>query len=47
MAAGFGVGPGAFWQLSLKEWRMLTERPEAVGPMGRGVLDKLVERWPD
>ena len=47
LAAGFGVGPDGFWRLSLKEWRMLTERPDVVGPMGRGVLKQMAERWPD
>ncbi|MFA4951312.1 phage tail assembly chaperone [Brevundimonas sp.] len=47
MAAGFGAGPQAFWRLSLKEWRMLTERPDVVGPMGRGVFEQMAERWPD
>lgn len=47
MAAGFGVGPQAFWQLSLREWRILTARPEAVSPMGRRVLEQMAERWPD
>ena len=47
MAAGFGVGPQAFWRLSLREWRMLTERPDVVRPMGRGVFEQMAERWPD
>ena len=47
MAAGFGVGPEGFWRLSLREWRMLMERPDVVGPMGRGVLEQMTERWPD
>ena len=47
LAAGFGVGPEGFWRLSLREWRMLMERPDVVGPMGRGVLEQMTERWPD
>ena len=47
LAARLGVGPEAFWRLSLKEWRMLTERPEVETPMGRGVLEQMAERWPD
>ena len=47
MAAGFGVGPQAFWRLSLKEWRMLMAGPEAVSLMGRAVLEQMAERWPD
>ena len=47
LAARLGVGPEGFWRLSLKEWRMLTARAEAVLPMGRGVLEQMAERWPD
>ncbi len=47
MAVRFGVRPQAFWRLSLKEWRMLTARPDVVGPMGRGVFEQMAERWPD
>lgn len=47
MAASFGVGPKGFWRLSLKEWRMLMARPDAVQPMGRGMFEQMSERWPD
>lgn len=47
LAAAWGVGPESFWRLSLKEWRMLTARPEGAAPMGRGELEALSARWPD
>ncbi len=46
-AAMLGVGPEAFWRLSLKEWRMLTQRPDGVVPLGRGQLEAMRRRWPD
>ena len=48
-AAGFGVGPEAFWRLSLKEWRMLTEATgfQVGAPMGRLDFETLAARWPD
>lgn len=46
-AAILGVMPDAFWRLSLKEWRMLTERPESAAPMGRNDLMRMAEAWPD
>ncbi|GAW41256.1 hypothetical protein SH203_01660 [Brevundimonas sp. SH203] len=46
-AAALGVAPEAFWRLSLKEWRMLTETPRAATPMGRQGLARLMETWPD
>ena len=46
-AALLGVAPEAFWRLSLKEWRMLTQAPGAATPMGRGTLARLMEEWPD
>jgi uncharacterized phage protein (TIGR02216 family) len=42
-----GLEPDRFWRLSLKEWRMLTVRPEGRAPMGRGELERLKETWPD
>ena len=33
-AARLGLGPEAFWRLSLREWRMLTERPGGGLPIG-------------
>ena len=46
-ALTLGIQPEAFWRLSLKEWRMLTEAPRGPGAMGRGRLDELMRRWPD
>ncbi|MDK2747802.1 MAG: phage tail assembly chaperone [Brevundimonas sp.] len=46
-AVRMGVTPEAFWRLSLKEWRMLTEAPRGTAPMGRAGLAKLMEDWPD
>jgi len=46
-ALALGVRPEAFWRLSIREWRMLTERPDAVGPLGRREMEGLAERWPD
>lgn len=46
-ALALGIGPEAFWRLSLKEWRMLMAAERGPGPMGRGRLDELMGRWPD
>lgn len=46
-AAMLGVEPPGFWRLSLREWRMLTERPAAVRPMDRREFDRMREAWPD
>lgn len=46
-AAVLGVAPAAFWRVSLKEWRMLTEAPTASAPMGRIEFERLAEAWPD
>ncbi|WP_332659339.1 phage tail assembly chaperone [Brevundimonas sp.] len=46
-AAMLGVAPEAFWRLSLKEWRMLTDRPASGAPMGRTDLVRMTEAWPD
>lgn len=45
-AVALGVQPEAFWRLSLKEWRMLTERAGAP-TLERGGLEALMARWPD
>ena len=47
LAAAMGVAPEAFWRLSLREWRMLTEVPRGTAPMGREGLARLMEGWPD
>jgi uncharacterized phage protein (TIGR02216 family) len=46
-AVRLGIPPEGFWRLSLKEWRMLTEAPSGVAPMGRESLRRLMEGWPD
>ncbi len=46
-ATRLGVGPEAFWRLSLREWRMLTERPGGVVPIGRLDFERMAEAWPD
>lgn len=46
-AARLGVGPEAFWRLSLKEWRMLTAPEDGPTPMRRADLEALAARWPD
>ncbi len=46
-AAALGVGPEAFWRLSLAEWRMLTEAAPGVRPLGRGEFEQMMAAWPD
>ena len=46
-AARLGVGPEAFWRLSLREWRMLTEQPDSAAPLGRSDFEQMAEAWPD
>lgn len=46
-AVRLGVGPEAFWRLSLREWRMLTERPGGGLPIGRLDFERMAEAWPD
>ena len=46
-ASHLGLRPGAFWRLSLKEWRMLMEAPAAGEPMRRGEFERMAEAWPD
>lgn len=46
-ASVLGVAPEGFWRLSLKEWRMLTERRAGPAPMGRSDLMRMTETWPD
>lgn len=47
-AVAMGIMPQVFWQLSLREWRMLTDVPagQAVS-LPRGALVEMMERWPD
>ncbi|RZJ01572.1 MAG: phage tail assembly chaperone [Brevundimonas sp.] len=46
-ALALGLDPEAFWRLSLREWRMLTERTAGPAPMGRGAFERMTEAWPD
>lgn len=46
LALGLGLPPEAFWRLSLKEWRALTEAPPAPVP-SRADLSALIARYPD
>lgn len=46
-AAALGVGPEAFWRLSLAEWRMLTEAAPGTSPMERGEFETMMAAWPD
>lgn len=46
-ALAFGLGPEAFWRLSLREWRVLTEQVGEPAAMGRGEFERLAEAWPD
>lgn len=46
-AARMGVAPEAFWRLSLREWRWLTEGPGQAQPLGRSEFERMAETWPD
>ncbi len=46
LALSLGLPPEAFWRLSLKEWRALTEAPPAPAP-SRADLSALIARYPD
>lgn len=46
-AARAGVAPEAFWRLSLKEWRLLTEASVEWAPLARREFEQLAEAWPD
>ncbi|MEN0652568.1 MULTISPECIES: phage tail assembly chaperone [Hyphobacterium] len=41
-----GITPRDFWQLSLKEWRALTQAT-GPAPLGRDELEALRARFPD
>ena len=47
LAARLGIPPTAFWALSLREWRMLTETPATSEPLRRCEFERMVEAWPD
>ncbi|MBN8606787.1 MAG: phage tail assembly chaperone [Caulobacterales bacterium] len=44
-ALGLGVQPGAFWRLSIKEWRAIAA-PSAES-LSRAAFDALVRQFPD
>lgn len=46
LALSLGLSPEAFWRLSLKEWRALTETPPAP-VLSRADLSALIARYPD
>lgn len=46
LALSLGVAPEAFWRLSLKEWRALTDTPPAP-VLTRADLSALIARYPD
>ncbi|MBO9545696.1 phage tail assembly chaperone [Caulobacter sp.] len=46
LAMSLGIAPEAFWRLSLKEWRALTETP-AAPVLTRTDLSALIARYPD
>lgn len=46
-ALGWGVAPAAFWRLSLKEWRALTQAPQEAAPLARNEFEALARRFPD
>ncbi len=46
LAVQLGITPKAFWQLSLREWRWLTQTQEAQA-MRRIEFEALARRFPD
>jgi len=46
LAVRLNIQPDAFWRLSLREWRMLTQAPDAP-VLTRPSLDALIARFPD
>jgi uncharacterized phage protein (TIGR02216 family) len=46
LAVSLGIAPEAFWRLSLKEWRALTQTPPAP-VLTRTDLTALIARYPD
>ncbi|MAI90409.1 phage tail assembly chaperone [Ponticaulis sp.] len=41
-----GLSPSAFWQLSLREWRLITSYRKRSG-FGRNDLSRLIAEFPD
>jgi uncharacterized phage protein (TIGR02216 family) len=46
LAVWLGIPPEAFWRLSLREWRALTEAPPTP-VLTRPGLSALIARYPD
>lgn len=46
-SVAMGIPPVAFWRLSLREWRMLTNVARRHSAMGRDDFQRLAEAWPD
>ena len=46
LAVRLGLAPEAFWRLSLREWRALTQAPSAP-VLSRADLASLIARYPD
>lgn len=46
-AARAGTPADAFWRLSLKEFRWLTQTQGPGAPMSRLEMDRMREQWPD
>ena len=46
LAVSLRIAPEAFWRLSLREWRAITETPKAP-ILSRPTLDALIARFPD
>jgi uncharacterized phage protein (TIGR02216 family) len=46
LALAMGIAPAAFWQLSWREWQMLTAAA-GPAPLARADFDALMARFPD
>ena len=46
-ALRFGIGPAAFWALSLAEWRALTAATPSAAALSRGEFERLLAAHPD
>ena len=47
LAVRLGLTPGAFWTLSIAEWRALTRIPGQAAPLSRDEFERLSRAWPD
>jgi hypothetical protein len=46
-AAEIGIGPADFWEVSLKEWRLIMQGSGSTPAMGRGELEAMLAKHPD